>query len=177
MRRLDAGLRALALWDRAWCLRFNHAAAIPSVCALFRAVSRLGDGVAWYLLMAALLAVDAANAAPAVLHMIAVGAVGLGAYKWLKSHTLRPRPYEVQTAIRRGAQALDRFSFPSGHTLHAVSFSIVAVAYYPALAWLVAPFALLVAASRMVLGLHYPSDVLAGAAIGAAIAAASFVLL
>jgi undecaprenyl-diphosphatase len=36
------------------------------------------------------------------------------------------------------------------------------------------PFAILTAASRVVLGLHYPSDVLAGAAIGAAVAAASF---
>jgi undecaprenyl-diphosphatase len=38
------------------------------------------------------------------------------------------------------------------------------------LAWLLVPFTLLVAASRVVLGLHYPSDVLAGAALGALIA-------
>jgi undecaprenyl-diphosphatase len=48
------------------------------------------------------------------------------------------------------------------------------VAYYPQLAWLVVPFALAVAASRLVLGLHYPTDVLAGAALGAAVALASF---
>jgi undecaprenyl-diphosphatase len=55
-----------------------------------------------------------------------------------------------------------------------VAFSGVALIYYPALAWLLLPFTLLVALSRVVLGLHYPSDVLAGAAIGAAIAAISF---
>ncbi len=65
-------------------------------------------------------------------------------------------------------------AFPSGHTLHAVGFSVVVLAYYPFLAWLVVPFTLLVAASRLVLGLHYPTDVLAGAVIGASIASASF---
>ncbi|HET7766673.1 MAG TPA: phosphatase PAP2 family protein, partial [Burkholderiales bacterium] len=63
--------------------------------------------------------------------------------------------------------------FPSGHTLHAVAFSMVAISFYPALAWLLVPFTLLVASSRVVLGLHYPSDVLAGAALGAIIALAS----
>ena len=65
-------------------------------------------------------------------------------------------------------------SFPSGHTLHAVTFSMIACAYFPALAVILVPFALLVAISRMVLGLHYPSDVLAGAALGLAIAICSF---
>jgi undecaprenyl-diphosphatase len=47
---------------------------------------------------------------------------------------------------------------------------VVAIAFYPMLAWLLVPFTLLVAISRVVLGLHYPSDVLAGAALGALIA-------
>jgi undecaprenyl-diphosphatase len=73
-------------------------------------------------------------------------------------------------------KALDQFSFPSGHTMHAVSFSIVALAYFPALFWLVVPFATLVALSRPILGLHYPSDVIAGAALGAALAFGSLAL-
>ena len=62
------------------------------------------------------------------------------------------------------------------NTLHAVAFSIVAIAFYPVLAWLLVPFTLLVAASRVVLGLHYPSDVLAGAALGALIARGALAL-
>jgi len=49
----------------------------------------------------------------------------------------------------------------------------VAMAHYPALAWLLVPFTTSVAASRVVLGLHYPSDVVAATGIGTALAAAS----
>ena len=66
---------------------------------------------------------------------------------------------------------LDRYSFPSGHTLHAVCFAWQAVAHFPALSWTLVPVAALIALSRVVLGLHYPTDVLAGAAIGALLAA------
>lgn len=97
-------------------------------------------------------------------------------YRWLKAKTSRPRPYQVNRAITCNARPLDQFSFPSGHTLHAVAFTTIAIAYYPQLALLLIPFAFLVALSRMVLGLHYPSDVLAGAAIGAAIAGISLIL-
>jgi undecaprenyl-diphosphatase len=58
-----------------------------------------------------------------------------------------------------------------------VAFSLIAVAYYPALTLVLTVFSLLVAASRVVLGLHYPSDVVAGAALGGAIALGSFTLL
>lgn len=170
MPRFDAGLRAVALWDEAWCVRLNRASSVRWVRALFRAASRLGDGVFWYVLMAAVLVFDGPPAAGAVLRMAAAAAVGLALYKWLKKRTCRPRPYQVRAAIRPGADPLDQFSFPSGHTLHAVAFAILFTAFSPALGWFVWPFAALVAGSRVVLGLHYPTDVLAGAALGATLA-------
>jgi undecaprenyl-diphosphatase len=173
MPRFDTQFRAVALWDEAWCLRLNRASGVRWVRALFRAVSRLGDGVFWYVLMGGFLLADGSAAVAPVLRMVAVGTVGLAIYKWLKKRTSRPRPYQVRAAIRPGADPLDQFSFPSGHTLHAVAFSVLVTAYHPPLAWLVWPFTLLVAASRVVLGLHYPTDVLAGATIGAALALAA----
>jgi undecaprenyl-diphosphatase len=53
----------------------------------------------------------------------------------------------------------------------------VAIFYYPALAIFVVPFASMVALSRVVLGLHYPSDVLMGALIGFSISTGSITLL
>jgi undecaprenyl-diphosphatase len=73
--------------------------------------------------------------------------------------------------------ALDEFSFPSGHTLHAVSFSLVAIGYFPWLAVPLLAFAALVAISRVVLGLHYPSDVLVSIVVGVALARVSLWLL
>jgi undecaprenyl-diphosphatase len=65
-----------------------------------------------------------------------------------------------------GTSPLDLYSFPSGHTLHAVSFTLVVIHFLPMLLWLLLPFAILVAMSRVVLGLHYPTDVIAGVVLG-----------
>jgi len=176
MSRLESGLERLRLWDLALCVRFNGAVRIAPVCRVFRIVSRLGDGVFWYCLMLALLAIGGGDAFGPVGRMAGTGLACTLIYKWLKSKTSRPRPFAIENAVRAGADPLDPFSFPSGHTLHAVAFSIVAIAFYPVLAWLLVPFTLLVAASRVVLGLHYPSDVLAGAALGALIAQVALAL-
>ena len=84
----------------------------------------------------------------------------------LKHRVARPRPYISCPGIHARCRALDEFSLPSGHTLHAVSFSLVLAHYYPLLGWPLWGLTALIALSRVVLGLHYPSDVLVGAVIG-----------
>lgn len=167
----------LAASDFGWCLRANRIGARQWIRGYFSAVSRLGDGVFWYLLMAALVLTDGIAGLAASAHMAATGAVALLMYKGLKRWTRRPRPFASDLRIRAWVAPLDEFSFPSGHTLHAVSFTLVAVAHYPLLAWLLAPFAASVGASRVVLGLHYPSDVLAATAIGTALALLSVAMV
>ena len=108
--------------------------------------------------------------------MAVVALVCLGIYKVLKNNLVRERPYIKWDTIRNGTAPLDLYSFPSGHTLHAVAFTIVAVTYYPMLSVVLIPFTVLIALSRVILGLHYPTDVLVGTAIGAFIAAGSFYL-
>lgn len=168
--RINAPLNAL---DLALCLRFNRVSRHALLCWFFRIVSRLGNGVFWYSLMSVMLLVDGQDALPTVTRMTLAGLACLAIYKYLKTTTSRPRPYQVYVAISAAAPALDRFSFPSGHTLHAVCFSMIACSAYPQLAWVLWPFTALIAVSRPILGLHYPSDVLAGALIGLSIASLS----
>lgn len=169
-------LERLAEWDVLLCRRFNSVSRFAPVRAVLIAASRLGNGVFWYALMAALLVWGGERAAAAVIHMVLAGIVCTVLYKTLKHGTSRARPYAAQAGITLCAAPLDRFSFPSGHTLHAVTFTLIATAYYPQLWVLLATFTGLIALSRVVLGLHYPSDVIAGAAIGALVAAVSFAL-
>jgi undecaprenyl-diphosphatase len=169
-------LESLLEWDRRWTRRLNASVGVAPLRVLFRLASRLGDGVFWYSVMLALSVTQGRPGLEAAFRMLAAGMIGLVIYKLLKSRTTRPRPYQVLTGIRAGIAPLDAFSFPSGHTLHAVAFTVVAISHFPALAWVFVPFTALVAISRVVLGLHYPSDVLAGAAIGAGVAQAVLAL-
>ena len=174
----DALKRAhLVATESEWCRRSNRICARSGARRFFAAVSRLGDGVAWYALMAALIVVDGIDGLAASAHLAVTGAIALSLYKLLKQWTKRPRPYASDARIHAWVAPLDEFSFPSGHTLHAVAFTLVALAHYPMLAWLLIPFTASVAASRVVLGLHYPSDVLAATAIGSAVAALSLWLV
>ena len=83
----------------------------------------------------------------------------------------------VEQALRRHVDPLDEFSFPSGHTLHAVGFTLVVSQFYPVAGLVLWPFCASVALSRGVLGLHYPSDVLAAIALGWTLSEASSSLL
>jgi undecaprenyl-diphosphatase len=159
------------------CALFNRGVRRRAVRRLFAVVSRLGNGVFWYALMAVLPFTYGHAGMMSALHMALVGLAGVLLYRLMKGHINRERPFVHHPQIRLGTMPLDRFSFPSGHTLHAVAFTLVAVSHHPSLAIVLVPFALLVAASRMVLGLHYPSDVAMGALVGAGLAAASFLLL
>jgi len=156
--------------DLALCLRMNRLSHMNPCRNTFRAISRLGDGLFWYSLMAALPLLFGPGAWITVARMLVCGVSGLVVYKWLKQRTGRPRPCEVYAAISAAAPALDRFSFPSGHTLHATSLAMVCVAGFPSLGPVLIPFAVAVGLSRPILGLHYPSDVLAGSLIGALLA-------
>jgi undecaprenyl-diphosphatase len=153
-----------------FCLRANRSCGRPLILLLFAAVSRLGDGVFWYSLILALPLLYGAAGLAVSLQLATAGILGTLIYRLLKERLVRERPCNLDPRIRAGARALDRYSFPSGHTLHAVLFTVLAVASFPGLGWVLVPFAILVATSRVILGLHYPSDVLAGALLGFGIA-------
>jgi undecaprenyl-diphosphatase len=150
------------------CRRFNQTAANRGVRVFFQTVSRLGDGVIWYALMVAMPILYGGRGLRVALIMLAGSTVNLAVYKLLKCIFVRERPFMRHAGISLVGVPLDRYSFPSGHTLHAVAFTWQAVTAFPELSFVLIPLALAIAASRVVLGLHYPTDVLVGALLGTA---------
>lgn len=140
---------------------------------LFRVASRVGDWPAWVLLTLAVSFSDDTQGWRTGLQFAVTAAIGALVYRLLKTRLCRERPYITFKQIPCTMPPLDRYSFPSGHTLHAVSFCTLTIALAPALIPWVAPLALLIALSRVVLGLHYLSDVAAGALLGYLLASAS----
>lgn len=82
----------------------------------------------------------------------------------------RVRPYLTLPGTNTFRNPLTDHSFPSGHTTAVFSVTVPFIAAQPGLVFILGPVALIVAVSRIYLGLHYPSDVLAGAVVGSSIA-------
>ena len=162
--------RAVALW-------MHRASARDWVVRLLAAVSRIGDGWIWFAIVVFLPIVDGPVGTSASVRLVGVGIVNLILYKIIKRWIARPRPYRTCPGICARTRSLDEFSFPSGHALHSMAFSVILPVYYPLSALVVWPLTILIALSRIVLGLHYPSDVIVGALIGGITAAVSFNLL
>ena len=156
--------------DLKGCLYLNNLSHVQQIALFFKVISRLGDGAFWYVMLFIVWLNKGLAYGLKLIYVVATALIGTGIYKVLKHKTVRPRPYQVHQVIRLGERPLDHFSFPSGHTLHAVMTTVVLGYIQPVLLFIMTPFTVLVALSRMVLGLHYPSDVIVGALIGATVA-------
>src|SRR4029450_4489533 len=125
--------------ERSMCLKINRGCRRPSVRAFFTIASRLGDGAVWYALMAVIAVVDPPSGWRVSLTMAIAGSTGVMLYRHLKTRLVRQRPSVSHAGILCGATPLDRYSFPSGHTLHAVNFTILAATQYPLLLPILTP--------------------------------------
>jgi undecaprenyl-diphosphatase len=97
-------------------------------------------------------------------------------YKLIKSSVKRDRPCAVLANIQHRVTPPDQFSFPSGHTAAAFVICTLICYYFPILIVPVLAWALLVGLSRIYLGVHYPTDILAGMLIGTSSGATGLLL-
>src|ERR1700741_4811693 len=137
------------------------------------AATRMGDGWIWYGLGIVLLAYGGPQRFVAVGTAGSAAVLGIFVFKALKKLSARPRPCQIEPHCWSKILPPDKFSFPSGHTMTAFSIALVISYFYPSLEAMLLFLALNIAVSRIVLGMHFLSDVLAGMVLGVALGVAS----
>jgi undecaprenyl-diphosphatase len=128
--------------------------------------TRGGDGWLWFAIGMAILLFGGAERFAAVGGASLAGVLSVAAFIWLKRFTGRKRPCYIEPHCWATRLPPDQFSFPSGHTMTAFAVCVSLALFYPALALGLSFCAFSVAISRILLGMHFLSDVLAGALIG-----------
>jgi undecaprenyl-diphosphatase len=139
--------------------------------------TRMGDGWLWVSCGLLLWTRGATHLRTLGAGLLAAGLASL-TFMLLKRRIRRPRPCDrAPHPAFADVRAPDRYSFPSGHTINAFALAALLCLRHPGLAGLLLPVAASIGASRVVLGLHYASDVVAGAVLGGLIGSCVYILL
>jgi undecaprenyl-diphosphatase len=142
----------------------------------FYITSRSADG---YLYMAygLILLFSGATARMILLALLSAFAANLLVYYFIKNSIKRERPFKTIKALHNLIVPPDQYSFPSGHTAGAFIIAQIAGFQFPELEGILFLWAALVGLSRVILRVHYPTDVLAGAVLGFGISFLSLTIL
>lgn len=146
--------------------RMNRWSAPTWVRMWMVAATRGGDGWLWYGLLATLLVFGGPERFRAVGAAVLAVGTGIALFLCLKRMAARRRPCHIEPHCWATLLPPDQFSFPSGHTITAFAMALSVGAFYPALSPILLFIAISIGISRIVLGMHFLSDVVAGAAIG-----------
>lgn len=149
----------------------------PKWVRLFAIIAtRAGDGWLWYLAGLAVLLFGGESRFAAIAAAGSAAIVGIGIFMSLKKLSGRKRPCEIEPHCWATLLPPDQFSFPSGHTITAFAVAVSLGEFYPSLLIVLLTAALSVAASRILLGMHFMSDVVVGSLLGTGLALSSCAL-
>jgi undecaprenyl-diphosphatase len=132
--------------------------------------TRGGDGWLWYAMGLMIMLFGGEQRFRAAGAAALAAAIGTALFLRLKKSANRKRPCAYEQHCWATLLPPDQFSFPSGHTITAFAVAISLSGFYPGLAAGLLFCAISIAASRILLGMHFLSDVLAGATIGTGLA-------
>lgn len=141
------------------------------LCMFARTLSRTGDGYLQVFLPIIIYIIYGDEAKHFFNMVLAAFAAERSVYWVLKNTLKRRRPPQAIPAFQAMITASDEFSFPSGHTSAAFLLAVLTAGFIPAAALILFTWACLVGLSRVMLGVHFPADILAGAVLGSSIAA------
>jgi undecaprenyl-diphosphatase len=132
---------------------------------VMRAITHMGDGYLWWLIGGLLLLYGEGGGRVTVQLTLAFS-IELTAYKVVKRAAARRRPFVELPLVTCLVVPPDEFSFPSGHTAAAFVMAVVVGTAYPVFFPFLSALALLIGVSRVYLGVHYPTDIVAGVGLG-----------
>ena len=164
-------LSTLHQWDARLLKRlFQQGQRRRPLIQLSRVVSHSGDGYLQvaFPITAWLLASPAASAYTAALALAFT--IERAIYLILKNGLQRRRPQEIIPSFNALVSPSDRFSFPSGHTSAAFCLATMTGIIFGGPFLTLYGWACGVGLSRILLGAHFPGDIVAGATMGGAIA-------
>jgi undecaprenyl-diphosphatase len=150
-----------------WCHRYLLGRRLRTAA---RITSKTGDG---YLQLAFILFacwLDKQTTAAYFLTVLTAFGCERSLYWGLKNSLKRKRPACSVNDFKASIEAGDEFSFPSGHTSAAFLLATMASQILPVVSPLFYLWAGAVGISRVLLGVHFPADIVAGACLGYVIA-------
>ena len=140
------------------------------------AATRAGDGWLWYLVGLAILLFGGSGRLTAIAAAGSAALAGVGLFISLKKLSGRKRPCEIEPHCWANLLPPDQFSFPSGHTITAFSVAVALGSFYTFLLPPLLLCAFSIAISRILLGMHFLSDVVVAALVGVGLGLASHAL-
>ena len=142
----------------------------------FYLISRSGDAYIYCLVPLIYLIYFPEIGHPMLTILFIAFSIDLSIYFLVKNTICRVRPFEGSDKIPQLIKPPDKFSFPSGHTAAAFLFATIISSFVPVMAYIVFPWAILLGISRVLLGIHYPTDIIAGVLLGMGSAFSAFII-